>query len=88
MLIVARFAGKFGLQQVNFLLSDNKKLVTLLQRQRASPVISKGIGLHDQCYISSMLSKAPFVSLKKQAKTMFWLICCERKILFQLKKTS
>jgi len=48
MLIVARFAGKFGLQQVNFLLSDNKKLVTLLQRQRASPVISKGIGLHDQ----------------------------------------
>jgi hypothetical protein len=28
----------------------------------------------------------PFASLKKQAKTLFWLIFCERKILFQLKK--
>ena len=29
-----------------------------------------------------------FVSLKKQAEIMFRLICCERKILFQLKKTD
>jgi len=28
----------------------------------------------------------PFALLKKQAKTLFWLICCERKILFRLKK--
>jgi len=31
---------------------------------------------------------ALFVSLKKQIKIVFQLICCERKILFQLKKTS
>jgi len=28
----------------------------------------------------------PFVSLKKQAKTLFRLICWERKTLFRLKK--
>ena len=28
---------------------------------------------------------APFASLKKQAKILFRLICCERKKLFQLK---
>ena len=32
--------------------------------------------------------KAPFASLKKQAKTVFWLICCERKTLFRLKKQA
>jgi len=26
----------------------------------------------------------PFASLKKQAETLFRLICCERKILFRL----
>ena len=31
---------------------------------------------------------APFASLEKQAEILFWLICCERKILFQLKKTD
>ena len=31
---------------------------------------------------------APFDLLKKQAETMFQLICCERKTLFQLKKTD
>ena len=30
----------------------------------------------------------PFASLKKQAETLFRLICRERKTLFQLKKTS
>ena len=30
---------------------------------------------------------APFASLKKQAETLFWLICCERKTLFWLKKS-
>ena len=30
----------------------------------------------------------PIVSLKKQAETLFRLICCERKILFRLKKTD
>ena len=30
----------------------------------------------------------PFVSLKKQAETLFQLICCKRKILFQLKKQA
>jgi len=29
---------------------------------------------------------APFASLKKQAEILLRLICCERKILFQLKK--
>ena len=32
--------------------------------------------------------RAPFASLKKQAETLFWLIYCERKTLFRLKKTS
>jgi len=31
---------------------------------------------------------APFVSLKKQDETLFRLICCERKILFRLKKNK
>jgi hypothetical protein len=31
---------------------------------------------------------APFASLKKQAQTLFRLICCERKTLFQLKKQA
>ena len=31
---------------------------------------------------------APFASLKKQAETLFWLICCERKTLFRLKKQA
>ena len=30
---------------------------------------------------------APFVSLKKQAETLFRLICCERETLFRLKKS-
>jgi len=30
----------------------------------------------------------PFASLKKQTETLFRLICCERKILFRLKKTN
>jgi hypothetical protein len=29
---------------------------------------------------------APFASLKKQAETLFWLIFCERKTLFRLKR--
>ena len=29
-----------------------------------------------------------FVSLKKQAEILFQLICCKKKILFQLKKTD
>jgi len=32
--------------------------------------------------------QTPFASLKKQAETLFRLICCERKILFQLKKQA
>ena len=28
---------------------------------------------------------APFASLKKQAETLFWLICCKRKTMSQLK---
>jgi len=35
-----------------------------------------------------MFNTAPFASLKKQAETLFWLICCERKILFRLKKQA
>jgi len=31
---------------------------------------------------------APFASLKKQAGTLFRLICCERKIMFWLKKQA
>jgi len=31
---------------------------------------------------------APFALLKKQAETMFRLICCERKTLFRLKKQA
>jgi len=31
---------------------------------------------------------APFASLKKQAETLFRLICCERKTLFRLKKQA
>jgi len=31
---------------------------------------------------------APFDLLKKQAETMFQLICCERKTLFRLKKQA
>jgi len=31
---------------------------------------------------------APFVSLKKQAETLFPLICYERKIMFQLKRQT
>jgi len=31
---------------------------------------------------------APFASLKKQAETLFPLICCERKTLFRLKKKA
>ena len=31
---------------------------------------------------------APFASLKKQVETLFQLICCERKTLFQLKKKT
>jgi len=31
---------------------------------------------------------ALFTSLKKQAETLFWLICCERKTLFRLKKQA
>jgi len=31
---------------------------------------------------------APLALLKKQVKTLFQLICCERKILFQLKKQA
>jgi len=31
---------------------------------------------------------ALFASLKKQVETLFWLICCERKILFRLKKQA
>jgi len=30
----------------------------------------------------------PFASLKKQAETLFRLICCERKTLFRLKKQA
>jgi len=33
-------------------------------------------------------SMAPFASLKKQAETLFRLICCERKTLFRLKKQA
>ena len=34
------------------------------------------------------LTWAPFASLKKQAETLFRLICCERKTLFRLKKQA
>ena len=33
----------------------------------------------------SNFGPAPFASLKKQAVTLFQVICCERKILFRLK---
>jgi len=35
-----------------------------------------------------IMTLASFVSLKKQVETLFWLICYERKILFQLKKQA
>jgi len=35
---------------------------------------------------SKIGAKASFASLKKQAETLFRLICCERKTLFRLKK--
>ena len=31
---------------------------------------------------------APCALLKKQVETLFWLICCKRKILFRLKKQA
>ena len=33
-------------------------------------------------------TQAPFASLKKQAETLFQLIYCERKLIFQLKKQA
>jgi len=36
----------------------------------------------------STLSMASFASLKKHAETLFQLIYCERKTLFQLKKQA
>ena len=39
-------------------------------------------------YSTTNLMMAPFVSLKKQAETLFRLIWCERKILFRLKKQA
>ena len=33
-------------------------------------------------------AKASFASLKNQTETLFRLICCERKILFRLKKQA
>jgi len=36
-------------------------------------------------YFSLYVILAPFASLKKQAETLFRLICCERKTLFRLK---
>ena len=38
--------------------------------------------------IAYYLIEAPFASLNKQAETLFRLICCERKTLFQLKKQA
>jgi len=38
--------------------------------------------------VFSLKRKAPFASLKKQAETLFRLICCERKTLFRLKKQA
>ena len=35
-----------------------------------------------------LVSMAPFASLKKQAETLFQLICCERKTLLRLKKQA
>ena len=32
--------------------------------------------------------QAPFASLKKQGTTLFWLIYCERKTLFRMKKQA
>ena len=37
---------------------------------------------------ATLISNGPFTSLKKQAKTLFWLICYERKTLFQLKRQA
>ena len=34
--------------------------------------------------VGTSLSVALFASLKKQAEILFWLIYCERKILFRL----
>ena len=35
-----------------------------------------------------LILMALFASLKKQAETLFRLICCERKTLFRLKKQA
>jgi len=39
-------------------------------------------------YLKFNLPLAPFASLKKHVETLFQLICCERKILFRLKKQA
>jgi len=46
--------------------------------------ISRLLGL--RCSMSP--TPVSFALLKKQAEIMFRLICCERKILFQLKKQA
>ena len=44
-------------------------------------VVEAGASLH-------LIQVAPFASLKKQAKTLFRLIYCERKTLFWLKRQA
>ena len=39
-------------------------------------------------YYIATATLAPFASLKKQAETLFRLICCKRKTLFRLKKQA
>ena len=39
-------------------------------------------------HIGRLSTKVPFALLKKQAETLFRLICCEREILFRLKKQA
>ena len=53
--------------------------------------LKKAIGTPPGVYIWLLFAcfpSAPFASLKKQAETLFRLICCERKTLFWLKKQA
>ena len=54
---------------------------------RNSTYIVRFHGVADT-YSTGFSFKNSLPSLKKQAETLFWLICCERKILFRLKKQA
>ena len=73
-------AGKGGVEQEK---RSNKSVVDYLQKCTSVHMYLQGI----MCIVGTWSQDLPpFASLKKQAETLFRLICCERKTLFRLKK--